>query len=420
MLKFKFERKKIIMKSDLIVVGAGPTGLFSAIQAAKNNQNKSVLIIEKNSSAGKKLLISGSGQCNLTHAGDIADFFDHYGDNFNFLYAPLYTFDNQRLMQFFKDHDIRFRKARGGKIFPESNQSSDILKVLLKELKILGVKIIYNCAVKKIEKKDQLFEIRSSDKIYKSKYLLLATGGKSFPKTGSTGDGFQIAESLGHKIVEPRPALAPVIIKNYPFKMLSGISLRNKEISLWRNNSLLKRWNDDLLLTHRGLSGPGIINYSRYMQKGDLINIKLLKYNEKDLENDLMKKIEREGRLNLLNLLIKYPIAQRLIEKILELAEIDGSQNAAHLTKQKRKDIINIFSNLQFEIENLAGFNQSMVTKGGIDLDEINPQNMESKVINNFFAAGEVLDIDGDTGGYNLQAAFSTAFSAGQYISKRL
>ena len=408
------------MKADLIIAGAGPAGLFAAVQAAKNNENKRIIILEKNQSAGKKLLISGSGQCNLTHTGDIADFFDHYGENHNFLMGPLYSYDNQKLMDFFKNRGIKFRKARGGKIFPESNQAEDILNVLLRETEKRGIKIIYNSAVEKVEIKNDFFQIKSGGQIYQSKYFLLAAGGKSFPKTGSTGDGFQLARNLGHNIIEPRPALAPVVIKNYQFKMLSGISLRNKRVSLWRQGQLLKSWNDDLLLTHRGLSGPGIINYSRYMQQGDLIKIKLLKYSRKELEKDLLKRIEREGRLNLLNLLIKYPLAQRLIEKILEIADIDGSQNAAHLKKEQRREIIELFSNLEFEIKNLADFNQSMVTKGGIDLSEINPQNMESRLIANFFAAGEVLDIDGDTGGYNLQAAFSTAFAAGSELSQRL
>ncbi|CCU77937.1 NAD(FAD)-utilizing dehydrogenases [Halanaerobium saccharolyticum subsp. saccharolyticum DSM 6643] len=404
------------MKADLIVAGAGPAGLFAAIQAAKNHQNKDIIILEKNSSAGKKLLISGSGQCNLTHAGDISLFFDHYGENYTFLMGPLYTFDNQQLMRFFENRGIEFRKARGGKIFPKSNKASDILNVLLKEAKSKNIKIIYDTTIKKVNYTNKLFEIKSENEVYKSKYFLLATGGKSFPKTGSTGDGFKIAKNLGHKIVDPRPALAPVVIKNYQFKMLSGISLRNKRISLWRDGQLLKSWSDDLLLTHRGLSGPGIINYSRYMKKGDLLKIKLLKYSQEELEKNLLKRIEREGRLNLLNLLIKYPLAQRLIEKILEIANIDGSQNAAHLRKDQRREITELFSSLEFEIKSLADFNQSMVTKGGIDLNEINPQTMESKIINNLFAAGEILDIDGDTGGYNLQAAFSTSYLAGNSI----
>jgi len=408
------------MKADLIILGAGPAGLFSAIQAAKNNKNKKIIILEKNSSAGKKLLISGSGQCNLTHAGEIANFFNHYGNNYNFLLGPLYTFDNKMLMNFFENRGVEFRKARGGKIFPKSNKASDILNVLLKEAKSKNIKIIYNTTIEEVNYTNKLFKIKSENEIYESKYFLLATGGKSFPKTGSTGDGFRIAKNLGHKIVNPRPALAPVVIKNYQFKMLSGISLRNKEISLWRNDQLLKSWSGDLLLTHRGLSGPGIINHSRYIKKGDLLKIKLLKYNQEELEKNLLKKIEREGRLNLLNLLIKYPLAQRLIEKILEISDINGSQNAAHLTKKERKEIIKIFSSLEFEIKSLADFSQSMVTKGGISLKEINPQTMESKIINNFFAAGEVLDIDGDTGGYNLQAAFSTAYLAGNEISNRL
>lgn len=408
------------MKADLIITGAGPAGLFAAIQAAENNENKKIIILEKNSSAGKKLLISGSGQCNLTHAGDISQFFDHYGDNYNFLMGALYTFDNQKLMQFFEDRGIVFEEARGGKIFPKSNQASDILNVLLKEIKSRNVKIIYNSEVKKIKQQEDYYKVQTAAENYESKYILLAAGGKSFPKTGSTGEGFQIASSLGHNIIEPRPALAPVIIKDYKFKILSGISLRNKEISLLRSGDLLKKWRDDLLLTHRGLSGPGIINYSRYMQPGDTIKIKLLNYSKEELDNNLIKKIEREGRLNLLNLLIKYPLAQRLIEKILDIADIDGSQNAAHLRKEERKEIIELFSNLEFEIKSLADFNQSMVTKGGIDLNEINPQTMESRIIDNFFAAGEVLDIDGDTGGYNLQAAFATAFLAGTELSQRL
>lgn len=408
------------MNADLIIAGAGPAGLFAAIQAASNN--KKIMILEKNSSAGKKLLISGSGQCNLTHAGDISNFFDHYGENYNFLMGPLYTFDNQKLMKFFKDRGIKFRKARGGKIFPESNQASDILNILLKECNKRNIEIIYNSEVKKLNYNNELnkFKIKTSRMDYESKHFLLTTGGKSFPKTGSTGDGFEIAKNLGHQIVKPRPALAPVVIKDYKFKMLSGISLRNKEISLWRNNQLFKSWRGDLLLTHRGLSGPAIINYSRYMKKGDQIKIKLLKYSQEELEKNLMKKIKREGKLNLLNLLIKYPLAQRLIEKILEIANINGRQNAAHLKKEQRKEIIKLFLSLEFEIKSLADFNQSMVTKGGIDLSEINPQTMESKIVKNLFAAGEVLDIDGNTGGYNLQAAFSTAFLAGNEISKRL
>lgn len=410
------------MNGDLIIVGAGPAGLFAAIKAADNNQNKNIIILEKNSSAGKKLLLSGSGQCNLTHSGDIADFFNHYGDNYNFLLGPLYTFDNKMLMSFFENRGIKFRKARGGKIFPKSNKAADILDVLLKECNKRNIKISYNSAVNEVNYNNNLnrFKIKTSKLDYESKILLLTTGGKSFPKTGSTGDGFKIAKNLGHNIIEPRPALAPVIIKDYQFKMLSGISFRNKEISLLRNGELIKSWRGDLLLTHRGLSGPAIINYSRYMKKNDLIKIKLLNYSRAELEKNLLKKIEREGKLNLLNLLIRYPLAQRLVEKILEIANIDGSQNAAHLTKKERKKIIELFSSLEFKIKSLADFNQSMVTKGGIDLKEINPQTMESKVINNLFAAGELLDIDGHTGGYNLQAAFSTSYLAGTEISKRL
>lgn len=415
------------MQVDLIISGAGPSGIFAAIQTAitgieKYGEKFKIIILEKNSKPAKKLLISGSGQCNLTHSGDIADFFDHYGNNSEFLLSALYSYNNQALMNFFKKRDIKFRKAKGGKIFPASNKAEDILNVLLTECKNNGIQIIYNSPVKKVKynHENKNFKIQTPQKTYQSRSFLIATGGKSFPKTGSSGDGYKFAADLGHTIIEPKPALAPVIIKNYEFKMLSGISLRKKELSLWRDNKLIKKWKGDLLLTHRGLSGPAIINYSRYIRAGDFLKVKLLNYNRNELEKDLLKKIKREGKLNLINLLIRYPIAQRLIEKILKLANIEPKQKAAHLTKSERRKIIDLFLELEFEIKNLANFNQSMVTKGGIDLKEINPGTMESYLIDNLFAVGEVLNIDGDTGGYNLQAAFSTAYLAAQKIANNL
>lgn len=407
---------------DLIIMGAGPAGLFAALKAAENNEDKNILILEKNQTAGKKLLITGSGQCNITHSGKIDHFFDHYGDNYLFLMGALYSFDNYQLLNFFKERGLNFRTAKGGKIFPESNKAKDILNLLLDESKRRKIKISYNNAVKEVHYNydRKIFEIKTTKKTYKSKYFLIAAGGKSFPKTGSTGDGFKLAQKLGHNIIEPRPALAPVIIKNYKFKMLSGISLKSKEISLWRNEQLIKNWQGDLLFTHQGLSGPGIINYSRYFSSGDLIKIKLLNYSKEELENQIIKRVTREGRLNLINLLIKFPLAQRLIEKILDNADIDGSKNAAHLTKKERKKIVELISNLEFEIKKVANYNQSMVTSGGIDLKEINPQTMGSNLINGLFAAGEVLDIDGHTGGYNLQSAFSTAYLAGSKLSSLL
>lgn len=411
-----------MLKADLIVIGAGPAGLFSAIWTAKKTQNKKIIILEKNNSAGKKLLISGSGRCNLTHQGEIANFFDHYGENADFLLSPLYNYDNQKLLSFFKNRGLSFKKERGGKIFPKSDKAEDILKVLLNEVKKTGVKIIYNSPVKEVEydKKTQKFSLHCSKKSFLANSLLIAAGGKSFPHTGSTGDGFNFAKALGHKIIEPRPALAPVIIENHQFKKLTGISLRNKELSLFRNDKLIRKWRGDLMITHKGLSGPAIINNSRYIKKGDLLEVNLLDYSYQELKKDLLKKIKREGKLNLLNLLLKYPLAQRLIEKILELNKIDPQKNAAHLSRENRKKVVNSLLKKDFKVKKLASYNRAMVTQGGIDLKEINPGTMESLIVDNLFAAGEVLDIDGDTGGYNLQAAFSTAYLAAEEIAKKI
>ncbi|RQD72603.1 MAG: aminoacetone oxidase family FAD-binding enzyme, partial [Halanaerobium sp. MSAO_Bac5] len=237
------------MKLDLIIIGAGPAGLFTAIKAA--SPDKKILILEKNSTPAKKLLITGSGQCNLTQAGDINDFFKHYGEKENFLKGALYSFDNQALLNFFRERGIEFETREKSKIFPASGKAKDILEVLLKEINQLGIKIQYNQPVKTVDynQNNNNFKVSTINKDYYSDFLVIATGGKSYPNTGSTGDGYRFAASLGHSIEKVKAALTPIKIKNYQYSELAGVSLRKVELSLWRNKNLIKRWSGDLLFT---------------------------------------------------------------------------------------------------------------------------------------------------------------------------
>ncbi|MCC3144841.1 NAD(P)/FAD-dependent oxidoreductase [Halanaerobium sp. Z-7514] len=408
------------MKLDLIIIGAGPAGLFTAIEAA--SPDKKILILEKNSTPAKKLLITGSGQCNLTQAGDINDFFKHYGEKENFLKGALYSFDNQALLNFFRERGIEFETREKSKIFPASGKAKDILEVLLKEINQLGIKIQYNQPVKTVDynQNNNNFKVSTINKDYYSDFLVIATGGKSYPNTGSTGDGYRFAASLGHSIEKVKAALTPIKIKNYQYSELAGVSLRKVELSLWRNKNLIKRWSGDLLFTHQGLSGPAILNYSRYIISSDIIKIHLINAeNEAILDQRLIKLIKNNGSTLFKNLLKDLKLPARLSQKISRELGIDLNKKAAQITKEERKKLVKSLYALEFEVKSLGSFKKAMVSSGGINLQEIKPASMESKLKDKLFAVGEVLDIDGDTGGYNLQAAFSTAYLAGREIKQR-
>jgi hypothetical protein len=408
------------MKKKVIIIGAGPAGLFTAIQA--KNENNDILILEKNSQAGKKLLMSGSGQCNLTHSGNVEDFLNHYGENEMFMISPLYQFDNKELLDFFRKRGIKFIEDDNGKFFPRSLKAEDILNVLLEECRNKDIEIKYNSAVAKVQykKENDSFYVSTAENKYQADFLVIAAGGMAYPTTGSSGDGYRFARELGHNIITPEPALTPIYIKNYVFSNLAGVSLQNTDLSLWRENKVIKRWSGDLLFTHKGLSGPAVLNYSRYIKADDIIKIHLLEIeNEAELDKILINKINENGNRLIKNVISEFSLPNRLLYSLLKKLEIDENKKAAQITKNERKDIVKVLYSLNLKVDKPASYNQAMVTKGGIDLKEINPANMESTLKANLFAVGEVLDIDGDTGGYNLQAAFSTAYAAGKDIKKR-
>lgn len=410
------------MDADIIIIGAGPAGLFAAVQASQGNKN--IIILEKNSQAGKKLLITGSGQCNLTHTGEVRDFLDHYGDNTdkNFLRSLLYSFSSRDLLEFFRRRGISFTCTDEGKYFPASLKAEDILDVLLAECSKNDIQIKYDSPAEDIyfcEDKDQ-FNIKTPTKEYSSRYLIIAAGGKSYPTTGSTGDGYKFARKLGHNINKPKPVLTPLYIENYQFAEIAGVSLKGREISLWRKGSLVKRWTGDLLFTHQGISGPGVLNYSRYIEKGDTVKIKLLNYkNEAELDSLLVKKITSSGKQLFKNIIRDLNIPASLTEKLLEFADVNKNKKAAQINKKERKKTAKLLFSLPLKVKNLCNFNKAMLTGGGIPLAKINANTMESKMKSRLFFAGEIIDIDGDTGGYNLQIAFSSAYLAGNRLTEQ-
>lgn len=405
------------MKYDVVIIGAGPAGLFSALSL----NNKKVLLIEKNKNPGKKLLISGAGQCNYTNNSSIEVFLRMYGENGRLLKTALYNFNNKELISFFKEKGLESLIREDGKVFPITLNSSDILNVLVKSCREKGVEIIYDEAAEKASYDDikNLFLIKTVKSTYTGINLIIAAGGISYPNTGSTGDGYKLAESFGHTIVKPREALTPVYVEDYNFKDLSGISFENINVSLWRNNKKINEFTGDFLFTHVNISGPVILNNSRYFEKGDILKINFTAYkNSEEFKRYFNDLIIRSGKLNVKSILKELKLPKRLIEKIMELSQVKEETTCSQLEKNKRKKLIELLSSFPFRIERLGGFNIAMVTRGGVSADEVNFKTMESKIKSRLYFAGEVIDYDGDTGGFNIQAAFSTGKLAADSINK--
>lgn len=402
---------------DVIIVGAGASGLFSALSI----KNKKVLLIEKNKEPGKKILISGAGQCNYTNNCTLDEFLIRYGKRGRFLKSALYNFTNKDAMEFFYNLGVKSFIRDDNKVFPKSLNASDILDALISCCKKNGVDFLYGLSVENIVYgEDKLFIVKTSKSSYVSCNLIIATGGMSYPNTGSTGDGYKLAKSLGHKIINPTESLTPIYTENYDFKDLSGISFTNIGVALWRNNKKLHEFNGDFLFTHVNLSGPVILNNSRYIEKGDILRINFTSYrNSEEFKNHFENLILTSGKMNVKTVLKSYDLPKRFVDKIIRLANINEELICSQLDKNKRNKLIELISNHPFKVEKLGGFHIAMVTKGGVSTEEINQKTMESKIIPHLYFVGEVIDYDGDTGGFNIQAAFSTGKLAADSIARQ-
>lgn len=406
-------------QQTVVIVGGGPAGLFCAIESA--GENRAVILLEKNPNPGKKLLITGSGQCNLTHEGEVSAFISHYGDHGAFLRPALMQCSNHDLVRFFEDQGLIMSREPGGKVFPRTRQAADVLAVLLATCRRRGVDIRCREVVSDITSCDGKFLITTSSAPIAADHLVLATGGASYPATGSTGDGYRLARKLGLEVTEIAPALTGISVQDHPFADLAGISFEGLTVSLFRGSRKIRDQVGDLLFTHTGLSGPAILDLSRFIVPGDLVKIAFIPgIDQGTTRKEFEDRVSSSGHRLVRTLLSSYSLPDRFTRKVLELSGIPPEQTCAHLSRRERTALVTVLAGFPCTVHRLGGFTEAMVTRGGVSLEEINPKTMESRKVTNLYIIGELLDIDGDSGGYNLQAAFSTGFLAARHIRSRV
>ncbi len=403
---------------DVIIIGGGPAGLFAAI--ALGAQNKKTLVLEKNKTAGKKLLLSGSGQCNITHDGDMADYANHYGDQYKYIKKALQNFTNKDTIRFFEERGLEMVSQENGKIFPKTRNARNVLDLLLDECQNYKVDILYDERAHEVIMDQKRYVVKTSGGTYRAGFIVVATGGMSYPKTGSTGDGYRIALALGHPIAKPLPALTPVEIGAYPFEKLAGVSLKDLPFAIWRNSKKIKDCKGDILFTHKGLSGPGILNNSRWMEADDVLCFNFIKTsNTKSFNKALLAEIDNNGKDMIKTILRKQNIPKSLLDAILAHVKIPEEIQCAQISKEVRGLIVESLTEFPLKISKMGGYHIAMVTTGGVNMKQVNPTTMESRLSKNLYFIGEVLDIDGDTGGYNIQAALSTAKLCANAIKRK-
>lgn len=407
------------MEADVVVIGAGPAGLFCAIHAA--GAGSRVLVLEKNPEPGAKLLLAGSGQCNLTHGGEVREFVTHYGDHGKFVKPALMSFTNRNLVAFFEERGLAMVTEESGKIFPGTRRSDDVLALLLAECKKHGVTIRCSEPVIAVSHAGGMFTATTSAGQHTSGTLVITSGGASYPKCGTTGDGYRFAEALGQPVTEIAPALAPLLVRPFPLAGLAGISFERMRFSVWRDGRKLADHTGDVLFTHLGLSGPGILDASRDIRPGDVVRLSFVgEMRREEFAADIAKRAAENTGWQVSTILAKYPIPERLNRKLLKLSGIPEDLKCAHFSAEQRGRLVTNCTELPLVVERLGEFSVAMATRGGVALDHVNQKTMESKCVPGLFFAGEVLDIDGDTGGYNLQAAFSTGYLAAMAIRKKI
>ena len=403
------------MKEKIAVIGAGPAGIIAAGFAA--SRGKDVYLIEKNEKIGKKLFITGKGRCNITNASPIDEFFDFIPTNHTFLYSSLYSFTNDNIIELLNKYGIETKVERGNRVFPKSDKSSDVIKGLERFLKDTGVNIILNTRVKDIKYEKNKFEISTDgDKLYFDK-LIIATGGKSYPKTGSTGEGIVYAKKLVHNIVPLKPALVPMEIESMFLKDLQGLSLKNVELKAYFKNKLIHSEFGEMIFTHFGISGPIVLSTSNYLKKYNISDISLSldfkpALDEEKVNNRILRDFEKYINKQIKNALEDL-LPQKLIIPMLNISKIKEETKVNQITKDERQNLVNTIKGFPLKFKGFRPLEEAIITSGGVDTLEINPSTMESKIIPNLYFAGEIIDVDALTGGYNLQIAYSTGYLAG-------
>ncbi len=406
-------------KFDVIVVGGGAAGMMAAITAA--NRSLSVLLIEKNRILGKKMLITGKGRCNITNAcEDVEELIKNVTKNSSFLYSAFYGFTNQETIDFFNQIGVETKVERGNRVFPVSDKSTSVVNALEKELKRKGVKILCDKVKSVVADNDCIKGVltEKNGKI-EANSVIVATGGVSYPATGSTGDGYEFAKSLGHTVTDIIPSLVPVEVEEkWPYDLM-GLSLKNIEITVL-NEKGKKVYDDfgELMFAHFGLSGPTVLSASAHMRPMESGKYKIVidlkpALDEKQLDVRILRDFAKYMNKDFVNSLSDL-IPKGLIVPIVELSEIDPHKKVNSVTKEERQKLIKLIKGITLTVKGFCSIEQAIITSGGISVKEIDPSTMESKKIKGLFFAGEIIDVDAYTGGFNLQIAFSTGVLAGQ------
>lgn len=408
---------------DVIVIGAGPSGMMAAGRSAESGNN--TLLLEKTDSSGKKLLLSGSSRCNITNnLENIEDFIKNFSESGKFLRNAFEMFFNKDLLRFFRKRGLDFKVENNGKVFPVTDRAEDVLRVLVKYVKTSGCGILYRKEASDIIKKGDTFDVVTKDNsVFSAKKIILATGGLSYPQTGSTGFGFNIAEKLGHTVVKPKPGLTGIILKNNFLKEWQGVSFEDAGIGVYADDGLIYKGRGEMIFTHFGISGPVILHMSSIIYsaldsgkkvflsvdfKPDVNHHELGMLLQEEFKNNPARKISNS---------LKEFVPARLIKRILEAMRMDHEKRAAQISKEEKLALVEKIKGFKMIVESVRPIQEAMVTCGGVSVKEIDPKTMESRIVKGLYFAGELIDVDGNTGGYNLQAAFSTGWVAGGNLS---
>ena len=411
-----------------VIIGGGPAGIMAAISAKENHPEDEVVILEKNNTLGRKLLITGKGRCNITSSLNIDEFIKNIPGNGMFMFSAFKNYTNTDIIKLLQKNGVDTKEERGNRVFPLSDKSRDVLEALERELKRLNVIIKLNCEVKKINKIENTFFVDTNIDQIKADKLIIATGGKSYPLTGSTGDGYLFAKWFGHTITDIKPSLVPLEIReNNECKNMQGLSLRNVSIKIKdiENNKQIYEDFGEMLFTHFGISGPIILSSSAHLIRYK--NIESLLKNGKikiyidlkpalsveQLNLRILRDFEKEKNKEFRNSLFEL-LPRKIIDYIISQSKINPCKKVNEITKLERLELVKQIKQVEFTIKGTRPIEEGIITSGGINIKEINPSTMESKLVKGLYFAGEVIDVDAYTGGFNLQIAYSTGYTAGK------
>ena len=401
-----------------VIIGGGPAGMMAALEASKSTK---VILLESNEKLGKKLFITGKGRCNITNSKDISEFFDFIPGNPTFLYSALYSFTNESTIEFFEKAGVPLKIERGGRVFPESDKSSDILNAFQVELSKRNVEVRLKSKVLKLHRSNSeidYVELDNGSQV-KGNFFILCTGGKSYPLTGSTGAGYEFAKHIGHRVTPLTPSLVPIEITEEWIKELQGLSLKNVEFKIYEDNKCTFSELGEMLFTHFGVSGPIVLSASRkiYKDTNQYAAIDLKPgLSLEELDRRIQRDFEQFKNKDIKNALNEL-LPQKIIGIVIQMSNIPDDKKVHSITKQERRNLAYTIKNFKLGIKGLRPIAEAIVTAGGVDTKEIDPSTMRSRIVNNLYFAGEVIDVDAYTGGYNIQIALSTGYLAGKAIN---